>query len=425
MDAIAKCERDLALNDELSCELELLSTRLKHSVTPIQIFAWLQNFTDSDRNSALKILGALDFVSEMDLLALLDRSLQSWKANHSGWESAETIFNPIGEYGKSGTLLSYYFKKAPAFKLFADPHRYEFLPSPAALTNMLERDTGTRTFNLVLYDDIVGSGSTIITHLGQFYSRLCDDKRFLSISLIAPFAMEGAIAKIESVLPRLELFPAEVRRKAFGRRQSPFGARATELREVAHRYGQKLYGTPLGHKNAQALVVFPFGCPNNTLPIIWSTKAGWQPLYPRHSTPRIESARAFRQRCAFVLSKAKELGNLAHFVSGSCKTRWSTKQFVTRTDFTLFAVVRLLRQRRDKATVCQIIGMSAGDFDAAILEAQRRGILDDNGALTEAGLREYTLILSRLHAFEGEASGAQEPSDSTAIYVPGTFEGES
>jgi len=425
MDADIAKPQSFGLDEDEISRLDLLSVRLKHSVTPLQILAWLQQYDVADRDAILEILGAVEFVTEADLLALINRCFEQWVGKNPGVGTDITLFNPISEYGKSGTLITYYLKKCPSFVSFAASRKCSFCPTPSEINHFLKRDKTSNTYQLCLYDDFVASGDTVSKHLRQFYRRLCADARFSSLSLIAPFTMDLACSRVRDEFSRVDIITAEERSKVFSDRQSPFGSHATELREVAHRYGQKLCRMPLGYGNAQALLVFPYGCPNNTLPILWSSTANWRPLFPRHSSARIEFARAFRKECAFLLSKARELQTASVFLSGKVKTHWRTKQFVTRTDFTLFTIVRLLRQRRDKATICQIVGISGSDYEESIAEAQRRGILDASVALTEGGLREYSVALSRLSAFHEESKKANTPNKTIDVYVPRTFEGES
>lgn len=53
-------------------------------------------------------------------------------------------------------------------------------------------------------------------------------------------------------------------------------------RKNATHFGAKLEPKhPLGYGNLDLAVVFERGCPNNSLPILWSDKGGWKPLFPR------------------------------------------------------------------------------------------------------------------------------------------------
>ena len=53
-------------------------------------------------------------------------------------------------------------------------------------------------------------------------------------------------------------------------------------RQVAESKGVTLERRhPLGYGDTQSAVVFYQSCPNNTLPILWSAKGGWSPLFPR------------------------------------------------------------------------------------------------------------------------------------------------
>jgi hypothetical protein len=55
-----------------------------------------------------------------------------------------------------------------------------------------------------------------------------------------------------------------------------------EAEDIAHRFGRDLVkDNPLGYGNSQAAIVFEENCPNNSLPILWSDRGNWRPLFPR------------------------------------------------------------------------------------------------------------------------------------------------
>lgn len=47
-------------------------------------------------------------------------------------------------------------------------------------------------------------------------------------------------------------------------------------------YGQRISEYPLGYDNSQLLIGFYYSIPNNTLPIFWSNRNSWEPLFSRH-----------------------------------------------------------------------------------------------------------------------------------------------
>lgn len=50
--------------------------------------------------------------------------------------------------------------------------------------------------------------------------------------------------------------------------------------------GERLFpGHPLGWRDGQFALVFYYGPPNNSLPVLWSSAGGWVPLFPRRGQP--------------------------------------------------------------------------------------------------------------------------------------------
>lgn len=52
-------------------------------------------------------------------------------------------------------------------------------------------------------------------------------------------------------------------------------------KNVAIKYGEKLYTNPLGYKCSELLISFFHNTPDNTLPIFWSGKEKWYPIFKR------------------------------------------------------------------------------------------------------------------------------------------------
>lgn len=414
----------MKLTYEEQVSIELLAVRLKNSVTSLQILGWLDNFKSDHRELAHELLLRLEYITEQELQDIADKALQAWFTKVRPQPGDRILFNPVGDIGKSGTLITYYLQKTPTFIDFKKHNDVKFLPSEEALWNIIDTGNFSIRSHIVFYDDFGGSGKSVDKYLRKFIGRLAVGGNIISISTLLLFGLSTARKYLTEKWGSFNHILQEERHKVFVPRHSPFGIRAKEIREIAYLYGSRLYQYPLGYLNSQALLVFPYGCPNNTIPIIWSNKDDWTPLYPRFPERRISDAKRIRRDYASTLSQFREMGG-SLFVTGSKKLPWKSIQFITRTDFLTFGLIRCLRQGRDKPAVCQILGITGADFDDLISEAIRRGILDEQRHLTLKGMEEYDQLLYQSRNVRREILKTTLPVSDAEMYIPKAFEGES
>ena len=160
--------------------------------------------------------------------------------------------------------------------------------------DMLDRTLrGTREIQrLVFIDDFAGTGQTLVQGLQRNLDLLrFANSRGVRIVLIALAGFGQSRDYIQDFVKRNsldadvyfcdELGPED---KAFAEASSVFtdAAELNRAKQVAESKGiilEKKY--PLGYKDTQALIVFYLGCPNNSLPILWSQNSSWSPLFPR------------------------------------------------------------------------------------------------------------------------------------------------
>lgn len=156
-----------------------------------------------------------------------------------------------------------------------------------------EKDLAARKIQrLVLVDDFSATGQTMVEGLKKHMALL---KRVNSVGIrIVVVTLVGfakARERLERFISRNGL-SADVylcdelgdEDKAFSEesRVFPDPAERDIAKHIVETKGITLQKRqPLGFRNTQALVVFSFNCPNNTVPILWSETKDWQPLFPR------------------------------------------------------------------------------------------------------------------------------------------------
>lgn len=158
----------------------------------------------------------------------------------------------------------------------------------------LERrfDRGQEAQRLVLIDDFSGTGRTLSVGLKSELDLLRRANAVgIHIIVIALVGFADARHHVERFIKQSGLqadvyFCDELgpEHKIFSEESQAFPDQDDRNRgkQAAEAMGVRLEPKqPLGYGDTQSLVVFYDSCPNNTLPILWSQKNGWSPLFPR------------------------------------------------------------------------------------------------------------------------------------------------
>lgn len=148
---------------------------------------------------------------------------------------------------------------------------------------------------VVFIDDFVGTGQSAIRNLKTLYFELegvLQEKniKIVFVSLVACLngwtQLQTAVQKLS---PKIDVHACEVldeSAKCFSEGSRMFKTAPERIfaRETAIKYGGRLEKKwPLGYGNCEMAVVFEYGCPNNSLPILWkeSPRQKWTPLFKR------------------------------------------------------------------------------------------------------------------------------------------------
>jgi hypothetical protein len=162
--------------------------------------------------------------------------------------------------------------------------------------SLKERLRDGRVRAVVVVDDFVGTGSTASDGLRELHALIGDDVRSQDIKVIfcAVVAVETGWRKVQETAVELqfgvrmhcgELLGGEY--SLLGEQSKVFDSAHDRARALAivKKYGLQLEKRcPLGFGELQLCVVFERGCPNNSLPVLWSdsTKHKWKALFRRH-----------------------------------------------------------------------------------------------------------------------------------------------
>lgn len=376
--------------------LEILSTRLKHIVSPLDIIKWLSNFEKDEIELAKRILSNLTVYTTYEIEEILHEAFE-YLFGPKIENGHKLIVNSVGEFGKSGSMITYFFQKTSFYK---DRHNNKFITLISDLSNIAVDDQFT--YSLIMLDDFVGSGNSIKEYYTHNQENL---KYFNNVYYVGIAGMKKGIENITPLFSKTIIPKSNIFKKAFAHDASYFGYRNFQAyRELSFKYGVRLsnklekvgkvrkYTEALGYENSQALVSFAYGSPNNTLPIIWANKNGWFPLIPRFSVDKMNSSRKLRKDISYELSILKEFGSLNlqdTFFSFKVKRGKKTFSSVSSLDFSIYGIIKLSRAGFLPVNICQKLGIMYKDYEQYIISGKQKGIFEEENKLTLFGLTLY------------------------------------
>jgi hypothetical protein len=208
-------------------------------------------------------------------------------------ELATTRFISIGNPSESGAHLLYYFRQVNHLPkdLFHD--------ISSAFNSVSDRSGGILSIprestvtRYIFFDDLVGSGDQASSYLAKELKKIREGTKNLDIRFMSLFAATEGLKRLNT--PMLFdgnatcLFELDGTFKAFEADSRYFSSPPAwfdlqTARGIAHHYGEKLYGAPLGYRDGQLLLGFSHNTPDNTLPIFWKEdgKHSWSPIFIR------------------------------------------------------------------------------------------------------------------------------------------------
>lgn len=243
-----------------------------------EISRWLQQFEPDERSLIARLVGGFTYVSSRRLQDLV-RELKELIDERLGPSGADAVFVPMGGPGKSGGFISYVFRvqnriEAEQFMDLPSLAEQHALPGP-----------------IVLLDDLVATGHQAAAEWSRFSEGIPGppDRRVLLATIVSHEAGRRFVeerSEIE-VCSTLEL---TVRDEPLSPTSSLFEVEAerNQLRRILSKYGQRLAEKhPFGYGGSGLLLAFEHSTPDNTFPIFWSSRAGWQPLLLRSGSGRM------------------------------------------------------------------------------------------------------------------------------------------
>lgn len=175
---------------------------------------------------------------------------------------------PLGNASESGGFIAYQFRKQA--KIGVD--RFFFITDDENVSG----DTA------IFIDDVTLSATQAKDPIVDFATKHHFDSVYL-LTLISSTKAEAELAKYG--IHTISCIEIDERNKCFADKSilfQKFRDLREPIKEMCEHYGKKLFSKyPLGYKDGQYLFGFFYNTPNNTLPIFWSNKNGWHPIFER------------------------------------------------------------------------------------------------------------------------------------------------
>ena len=380
---------------------------------------WLVNFSEDDRISALDILQRLRYVSEEELFQTADYIVDQIDSEVP--VGHVLYFYPIAKYGKSATLMSYYFQKSSTFKKLEREGRALFLHNEFQICQLKFDENSV----LIFFDDFFGSGRSFT----KYYKTISaiskpEFKMVECVYAAALYYMPQAEITIKATVKGIKLI-AELHPQIFGPDPLMFSShpQRENYKQLAYKYSavNRLFVNPktkeqhfLGFEESEALITFPYVPPNNTLPIIWSGRSNWYPLFPRMEDNIFNQLKVYKEQL-MVAATRLDLGLPKHFVGF---------RGVNKVRFITFGLLRMLKQQIVVPQIAVLMGVGDKEIEAFIELALNMGFLNTNIELTSKGLSALEDIQAIIKAYKKDmADQHPQVSIEQVPYVAGRISG--
>lgn len=397
--------------------------KLKYSVNFRKIIRWLENFESQDVNAAIDFLFFLEYIDNSELTYRLDDLLQMiFELIPNDYNIY--IFPGVATYPKSTEIISYVLKDTPSYKTRKQKHH-------CIITRDLERDLVKDVDSaIIFFDDFVGSGGSFKDgyDVKTGYKQWLDSNQNVKIRfLLSAVCMKKGREYINEKYPEIQIF-SEFRSNIFDTNESPFKIKGNieEMKELANNYGSNYCKNhnPLGFDESGALIAFSHTTPNNTIPIIWADN-NWFPIFPRFAKTKMEQSKETKKEVAFYIGIMNRLG-LDLYTSENIKVGNKRKiQYNNQKDHSLLCVMKLKQDGFEKPSICQILGITATEYQEIILYGNERDLLNKLGDLSNEGINFYRELMKKTKSRRFIKNDKKKFEKKYLNYVPKSFKGMS
>lgn len=239
---------------------------------------WFSQFEDEDKPIIYKLLSYYQYYTSDKVFEMLNK-LYTLLVDEFHIDIDTTLFIPIGYTAKSGSAITYFFKRENNL----DEDKFIAM-------NDLRNEDFHRVKTIIFLDDFIGSGEYLESIKKDFINKLSDNiKKRVQFICACLVGYEQGIDKVNGdILKVCVVQKITYNYQPLHKDSIIFSANEKQAAEtVLYKYNKPLKPKhPLGYGDIQGLVSFFFATPNNTLPIFWSSNNDWHPLFPRGDSRR-------------------------------------------------------------------------------------------------------------------------------------------
>jgi len=264
---------------------------------PRRFHDWILQFNDSERLLACQLYDMLKFYGEDEVR---ERWLDVYRTKLPPEAKTRSVaYFGLGHTAKSGPYNCHYHFRQAMTKLVANERSFEFKEAFREISEFGEKIEKPQT--VIFVDDFIGTGEQAIRSLRLYFDRH-EWLKTVTVYYCVLIGFKYGIQIIKAALSDKlrDVFVSELldeKDKAFSeenpiwkseqaRRQAEQWAAEIGRQVLTGRADYDLERDKLGWGGSQALVVFHYNVPNNTLPLFWGTGKrngkAWKPLLDRY-----------------------------------------------------------------------------------------------------------------------------------------------
>jgi hypothetical protein len=212
-----------------------------------------------------------------------------------------TKFLGVGNPSESGVHMLYYFRQecnlSKSFfintsEIFTTKKATEVLPDGKKRIYLETKINDTAIKRYVFIDDFCGSGDQASGYLKEIVTNIKLQDRTIEVNYLMLFSTEQGIATVQKlgIFNNVNaVFTIDDTFKTFSDSSRYFSSTPDIIIEkgfsksIASKYGNALFSPSLGHGDCQLLLGLFHNTPDNSLPIFWSDKNNWKPIFKRYN----------------------------------------------------------------------------------------------------------------------------------------------
>jgi len=238
-------------------------------VTAGKIVRWISNFSDQHGQVATKILRNVRYYSSSNIRSMTYQLVKIVQQGFASIPWDKVVFVPIGEPYAGGAIIARVLRETNMIRKENIRHMVE-----------LERVTQAQVGALVFIDDFSGTGNTLKDWWPLVEPIVLPRNAPFAIALLVLNGMAREI--VESLTDKVFCIDE------LDENDNVLSPKSTKFnppeKDIILYYCNKTGCTAdyvRGYGNCGLLVAFKYGCPNNSLPILWHKSSAWEPLFKR------------------------------------------------------------------------------------------------------------------------------------------------